>query len=248
LNKGKIFLITLFFMLFLAANLASAQEFGSIKGEVTDADRLPLPGVTVTLTGNKIAPMTSVTSQGGVFRFVSLPVGSDYLLKFELSGFNTLTREALTVSFNRDVELDIVMQPATISEEVTVVGQAPVIDTKRAQVGENITQEMIMQLPTARNPWVLMSVIPGILVDREDVGGNEAGQQSYYYGHGSSSDDNTWNVDGANITDNSALGAAPAYLNVASYEEIQVNYGNNDVKSQTGGVQINLVSRRGGNK
>lgn len=247
MNKVKIVSITLFLMFFLAANLASAQEFGSIKGEVKDADGLPLPGVTVTLTGNKIASMTSITSQGGVFRFVSLPVANDYALKFELGGFNTLTREEITVTFNRDVELDIIMEPSTITEEVTVVGQAPVIDSKRAQVGENITQEMIMQLPTARNPWVLMSVIPGVLVDREDVGGNEAGQQSEYYGHGSSADDNTWNVDGANITDNSALGAAPAYLNVASYEEIQVNYGNNDVKSQTGGVQINLVSRRGGN-
>jgi len=106
---------------------------------------------------------------------------------------------------------------------------------------------MIMQLPTARNPWVIMSLIPGMLIDREDVGGNEGGQQSSYYGHGSKEDDNTWNVDGANITDNSALGAAPSYVNIASYEEVQINYGNNDIKSHTGGVQVNLVSRRGGN-
>ena len=86
-----------------------------------------------------------------------------------------------------------------------------------------------------------------MMIDREDVGGSDAGQQSAFYGHGSWPSDQTWNVDGANITDYSALGAAPAYLNLSSYEELQINYGNNDVRSQTGGIQINFVAKRGGN-
>lgn len=247
LKKIIVLIVVLFWFLFLSGTSASGQEFGSIKGVVNDADGAPLPGVTVSLTGSKIAPMSAITSERGHFRFLSLPVADDYLLKFALVGFKTLIREKLVVSFGRDVNLNITMEMAELSEEITVIGQAPVIDTKRAQVGVNVTEDMIMKLPTARNPWVLMSIIPGMLVDREDVGGNEAGQQSAYYGHGSSEDDNTWNIDGANITDNSALGAAPAYLNVSSYEEIQVNYGNNDIRAQTGGVQINLVSKRGGN-
>ncbi|GAH02161.1 unnamed protein product, partial [marine sediment metagenome] len=67
-----------------------------------------------------------------------------------------------------------------------------------------------------------------MLINLEDVGGSESGQQSDYSGHGSRERDNTWSVDGANITDNSALGAAPAYLNIAGYEELQINYGNID--------------------
>jgi hypothetical protein len=106
---------------------------------------------------------------------------------------------------------------------------------------------MIMRLPTARDPWVMMQLSPGMLIDRENVGGSDSGQQSGYYGHGSSSGDATWSVDGANITDNSALGAAPGYLNMAGFEEIMINYGNNDVRSQTGGVQLNFITKRGGN-
>ncbi len=247
MKKAIVIVAVLFVMLFLVAMTAMAQEFGDVKGTVKDIDGSALPGVTVTLTGSKITTMTDVTSEGGNFRFLKLPVGSDYVLRLELPGFKTHIQENIVVSFGKDVILNITMEMARLSEEVTVVAENPVIDTKRAQVGMNITEEMIMQLPTARNPWVLMSLIPGMLVDREDVGGNEAGQQSSYYGHGSADADNTWNVDGANITDNSALGSAPAYLNIASYEELQVNYGNNDIKSQTGGVQINLVTRRGGN-
>jgi hypothetical protein len=240
-------LIILLMIFFLIAVFVSAQEFGAIKGTVKDADGVPLPGVSVTLTGSKITTMSVVASDKGNYRFLNLPVADDYALKFELNGFNTLIRDKLVVVFGRDLNFDITLQMADITEEIVVVGQAPVIDTKRAQVGVNVGEEMIMGLPTARNPWVIMSLIPGVLIDREDVGGNEAGQQSSYYGHGSSGDDNTWGIDGANITDNSALGAAPAYVNISSYEEVQINYGNNDIRSQTGGVQINLVSKRGGN-
>ena len=239
--------IILLMVFFLIAVFVPAQEFGSIKGTVKDADGAPLPGVAVTLTGSKTPMLSAVTSEKGNFRFLNLAVADDYSLKFELDGFNTLIRDKLVVVFGRDINLDIALEQAAITEEVVVVGQAPVIDTKRAQVGVNVGEEMIMGLPTARNPWVIMSLIPGVLIDREDVGGNEAGQQSSYYGHGSSENDNTWGIDGANITDNSALGAAPAYVNISSYEAVQINYGNNDIKSQTGGVQINLVSKRGGN-
>lgn len=244
-NLKKILFLALTF--FAASYLAFAQEFGSIKGTVKDPEGNPLPGVTVTLTGTKIPDQTFITTASGSFRFISLPVADDYAIKFELPGFKTIIRERQVVSFGRDTIYDITMEVATIEETVTVVGQSPVIDTKRTQVGVNITEEMIMSLPTARNPWTLMTLVPGMLVAKEDVGGNEAGQQYGYSGHGSLGRDNTWNIDGANITDNAALGAAPAYLNIPSYEEVQINYGNNDVKSQTGGVQLNMVTRRGGN-
>lgn len=224
-----------------------AQESANLRGTVSDEDGTPLPGVTVTLSGSKILAMTVVSSERGNFRFMGLPVARDYTLRLELPGFNTLIREKLDTSFGRDTTLSLTLSQATLEEEITVIGESPVIDTKRTQVGVNITSEMIMSLPTSRNPWVIMSLVPGMLIDREDVGGNEGGQQSYYSGHGGADSDSTWSIDGASITDMSALGAAPAYVNIASYEELQINYGNNDVRSQTGGVQLNIISKRGGN-
>jgi hypothetical protein len=223
------------------------QAPGSIRGKVVDKDGNPLPGVSVTLTGSKTAQLVTITSMEGNFRFLSLDPASDYALRLELQGFKPFIRSQLSVSYGRDVNLDLTMEQAVLEETVTVVGQTPVIDTKRTQVGVNITGEMIMRLPTARDPWVLMQLSPGMLIDRENVGGSDSGQQSSYFGHGGSSGDATWSVDGGNITDNSALGAAPAYLNMAGFEEVLINYGNNDVRSETGGVQLNFISKRGGN-
>ena len=239
--------LVLFSLLLLIAGFVGAQEFGAVRGKVTDNEGNALPGVSITLTGSKTAPRSLVTSAEGNFRFLNLPVANDYQVVFELTGFKTHTRTNLAVSYGRDINMDVQMEQAALEEQVTVVGQTPVIDTKRTQVGVNITNEMIMRLPTARDPWVLMQMSPGMMIDRENVGGSDSGQQSGYFGHGSSSGDATWNVDGANITDNSALGAAPGYLNMAGFEEILVNYGNNDVRSQTGGVQLNFITKRGGN-
>lgn len=248
MKKAPFLIVLVFGLLFLSELSASGQEFGAIKGVVKEDTGNAIPGAAVTLTGSKIVKMSCLTGEGGHFRFLSLPVASDYTLRIELQGFKAVVHEGLAVTFGRDLNFQIIMEPSPVSEEVVVQGKAPVIDTKRAQVGVDVNSDMIMSLPTARNPWVIMGLVPGMLIDREDVGGNEGGQQSSYYGHGSKDDDNTWNIDGANITDNSALGAAPSYVNVASYEEIQINYGNNDIRSQTGGVQVNLVSRRGGNR
>ncbi len=247
MKKALVLAALIIFLLIFSFSFVLGQEFGSIKGMVKDVNGSPLPGATVTLTGSKIARMSSLTSEAGNFRFLNLPVAEDYTLRIELPGFKTVIREKQAVSFGKDLNFEVIMEQSALQEEVIVVGQAPVIDTKRVQVGVSVGEEMIMSLPTARNPWVIMALIPGMLIDREDVGGNEGGQQSSYYGHGSTEDDNTWNIDGANITDNSALGYAPSYVNIASYEEVQINYGSNDIKSQTGGVQVNLVSRRGGN-
>ncbi len=240
--------LSLLCSIILFAGFSYAQEFGAIKGKVVDEEGAPLPGVSVSLTGSKISLMSVVASEGGNFRFMSLPVANDYVLKLELAGFKTLIREKLDVSFGRDIILTLTLEQTVLEEQVTVIGESPVIDVKRTQVGVNVTEEKIMSLPTARNPWVIMSLVPGMLISKEDVGGNEAGQQSGYSGHGSIGADQTWNIDGANITDNSALGAAPAYLNLSGYEELQINYGNNDVRTQTGGVQLNFVSKRGGNE
>ncbi|MCK7518101.1 MAG: carboxypeptidase-like regulatory domain-containing protein [Ignavibacteriales bacterium] len=91
--------------------------------------------------------MATVSSEGGSVRFLQLPVGTDYTLKLELTGFKTYVQEKIALSFGRDVIMDIRMEPSAIEEQVTVIGISPIIDAKRTQVGVNITSETLMSLP-----------------------------------------------------------------------------------------------------
>ena len=222
---------------------------GTLYGKITDEDGNLLPGVTVTLSGARTAPLTSITSAEGIYRFLSLPPARDYVLRAELGGFKTEERTGIIMVVGANVEINITMAMGAIEEEVTVTAISPVVDTKSTSVGQNVTQEVLQSLPTARDPWVILQMAPSITVDRENIGGVESGQQSSYVARGAGNyNDNVWAMDGVVITDPAAIGASPSYYDFDSFEEMQITVGGADVTIQTGGVSLNLVTRRGGNR
>jgi hypothetical protein len=241
------FLVFLLAVAMLPVLSIAQAKGGDIYGTAVLADGSRIPGVLVTLTGDKIGKKTTITSEQGNFRFLAVPVGTANIT-FELEGFKKVIRKGVDIGLGRSVTLNILMETTTLQEEVIVSGRTGVIDTRKTSIGVNLTKEMVESIPTARNPWTLLSTVPGIQTDRIDVGGAESGQQSAFLAAGGDQNDVTWNIDGANITDPSAIGAAPAYLNVNSYAELQVSLGANDIKAQTGGVQLNFVTKRAGNQ
>ena len=240
------------FLLFLAAAVLSgllpAQvEYPGVYGTVVLPDGSMIPGVTVTLTDGTGVKQTTVTSEEGNFRFLRNAPGV-YELRFELEGFKTVVRNGLRLYLGKNVNLNIPMETSAIKEEVIVSARVNPIDTRKTSVATNVTSEQINVLPSARNVWTLLNLVPGMMVDRVDVGGAESGQQSSFTGLGGSSSDAVWNIDGGNMTDISATGSSPAYLDVSAYDEMQVTLGANDISAQTGGVQINFVTKKPGNR
>ena len=236
-------------MLMLALPLVAQQRAGNIYVTVMDNEMNALPGVTVTVSGLRTGSMTQITNANGNARFLSLAPGTDYIVKAELQSFKTEIRDNIIIAVGSNVELEIIMQMGALSEEVTVTAVTPVVDQKKTSVGTNVTQEVLQSLPTARDPWVILQMAPSIIVDRENVGGAESGQQSNYVGRGASSySNNVWAMDGVVITDPSAIGASPSYYDFDAFEEMQITVGGADVTVQTGGIAMNMVTRRGGNK
>ena len=242
-------ILTVLFVLILAASLGAQTRTGNITGQVVDKDGAGLPGVTVTLISGYQAPMTSITSATGDFRFISLPPGKDYKVKAELSGFKTRTEENIIVGVGNSTNVVVKMEQGVLEEQVTVVAVSPIVDAKKTSTGKNVDQATLQSLPTARDPWVIMQMAPSIVMDRENVGGNESGQQSGYIAKGdaSSGGNGIWSLDGVVVTDPSSIGASPIYWDFDSFEEMNITTGGSDVTLQTGGVALNLVTRRGGN-
>src|SRR5438034_8457921 len=138
---------------------------------------------------------------------------------------------------------------AGVSETVSVTTEAsPVVDTKQVGTATNFTSIELQSIPTSRDPWALMRVVPGVLVDRANIGGNESGQQSNIVSKATRNQDAVWTLDGVVITDMSATGASPAYYNYDNFEEIQVATSGQDIKQPTGGVGLNLIIKRGTNQ
>ncbi|MBM3285431.1 MAG: carboxypeptidase regulatory-like domain-containing protein, partial [Candidatus Aminicenantes bacterium] len=241
--------LVILFMLMLSISLVAQQRTGNIFGRVTDLEGNPLPGVTVTLLSPFGPPMTSVTSVEGIFRFLSLSPSREYTVKLELTGFKTRIEENIVVTVGTNTNLSLTMDVGVLEEQVTVVAVSPMVDTKKTTVGQNVTQEALQSLPSARDPWVILQMAPSIVVDRENIGGNESGQQSGFFAKGlPSGAQNVWALDGIVISDPSAIGASPTYYDFDAFEEMQISVSGSDVTVQTGGIALNMVTRRGTNR
>src|SRR3954451_14548716 len=224
---------------------AAAQVFtGRIDVTVTDSTGAVLPGVTIEVTGPRNQNTTTDTK--GEAHVFNLPAGS-YQVKASLQGFANYLNRAVPVGAGNVIPLRVTLGVQGVSEQVQVSGEVPIVEPKRQTVSTNVTNQELQNIPTARDPWVVLQTVPGVVVDRVNVGGSESGQQSNYIAKGATTGDNTWFMDGIPITDMSALGSSPSYYDFDMFQEMQVTTGGADAQQSTPGVQLNFVLKSGSN-
>jgi hypothetical protein len=243
---GRELRVALAVLLAVAAPALGQLQGGSITGSALDEQGAALPGVTVTVQGLD-ATQTTTTDENGQFRFLNLAPGP-YTITAALQGFATSVRENVIVAVGRNVELPLALKLAAVQETVTVTGASPIVDSKATGTATNFTSDELTRIPTSRDPFALMRSVPGVLVDRVNIAGNETGQQSNFVSKGTRPQDMVWTMDGVNITDMAATGASPTYFNYDNFEEIQVSTAGQSIKQPTGGIGMNMVVKRGTNQ
>jgi hypothetical protein len=233
------------------ATAASAQiQTGSILVRALDEQGAVMPGVTVTISSPVLVAgsMNGVTDAGGVNRFPSLVPGT-YSVKLELAGFKTITRENITVLVGQTTPVDFSMSVASLAENITVTGASPTVDTTSANVAVNLSEALIQGTPGGRDIWALVEAkVPGLVISRPDVGGTSGGLQGTFSARGTASAQNTSFLNGINVGDPAAIGAAGFYYDFDAFDDIQVSTGAHDITVPTSGVFLNMITKTGGNK
>ncbi|MFQ5528526.1 MAG: carboxypeptidase regulatory-like domain-containing protein [Thermoanaerobaculia bacterium] len=228
------------------AGLAVAQDdTGNVFVTATDSEGNKLPGATVTLdcgTGDQI----QITDSAGLARFLGLDPGNCSLV-VSLDGFSTVEFPAVNVRVAQNTSVEAQLS-AAVEETITVTSESPLLDSRRISQQTTISQVELEKIPTARDPWSVLTQTPGVMVDRINVGGNESGQQSSFVGPGVSDDENAFLVDGVEITDMAAVGASSTYYDFDQFTEMQFQTGGTDVTKSGAGVAVNLVTKRGTNE
>ncbi|HSF16175.1 MAG TPA: TonB-dependent receptor [Vicinamibacteria bacterium] len=231
-----------------ASGLSAQTRTGSISGTVRDATAQVLPGVSITLQGaTLVTSQVTTSSEAGLYRFINLPPG-EYDVRAELSGFQSLTLQTIRVDIGRNTPVDISMQIATVAETVTVIGESPLVDVKSTVTGASFDEQLLAEVPSARDVWsVLEHQAPGVTTNRLDVGGSETGLQAIFSARGTSWQQNSYYLNGVNVTCPAALGASGYYYDFDSFEEVQVATGSHPASVNAPGVFLNMVTKTGGN-
>jgi hypothetical protein len=230
--------------------LYAQVQTGSIVGVANDPSNAVLPGVTVSLAGERLigGVQTQVTDASGAYRFDRLPPGS-YTVKFELPGFKTVTREGIQISASFTATVNATLEVGSVTESITVTGESPTVDTRSNLQQTVMTQQILEGVPSGRDPWSVAKIIPGVQVSTYDVGGTQSFQQSSLSAHGSSTNDVSYNIDGANVNwPGGGGGATMIYYDQGMFEE--VNYMTSAIPAEVmaGGVSINMVTKDAGNR
>jgi len=223
--------------LLLGAASAFAQQ-ATITGTVTDTSGGVLPGVTITAiheeTGNTFA---AVTDAQGQFR-IPVRVGA-HRLTASLSGFQTVTRTGLQLLLNQTLAVTLQLGPATLTETVTVTGEAPLVDTKESTVGANIDPRQVQDLPINGRNWMDLTLLaPG--ARRNEGGGLVQNRQGYAQ----------TNVDGQQITTNyhSTPDSEQPQFSRDAIAEFQVVANRFDAtQGRSSGMIVNAITKSGTN-
>jgi hypothetical protein len=209
-----------------------------------------LPGVSISLTGERLigGAQSQTSDADGNYRFDRLPPGT-YQLKFEMQGFRTIERADIRISAAFVATIPAKMEVGALSEAITVTGASPTVDTKSNVQQTVMSQEILEGVPTGRDPWSLARLIPGVLVATYDVGGTQSMQQSALTSRGSSTNDVSYNIDGATVNwPGGGGGATMLYYDQGMFEEINYTTAAIPAEVMSGGISINMVTKNAGNR
>lgn len=232
------------------AAAAQSVASGTIAGVVRDTSGGVLPGVTVEAASPALIEKvrTVVTDEAGQYKVVDLRPGV-YSVTFSLAGFNTFRREGIELTTGFTATVNAEMRLGTLEETITVTSASPLVDVQNVLQQQNLKREIRNALPLPSNSGAYVTLIPGASqtsAANRDVGGAKSENAQAFTIRGSRANDFQQRRDGMFFGTMIAAGNNMSAVNTTALEEVTVSTGGT-AEAETGGAQINIVPRDGGN-
>jgi hypothetical protein len=217
-----------------------------VSGNVVDSSQALLPGVTITLVEETTGLTRSVVSNDRG-RFVAIAVTPGrYTIKAEIAGFQTQTRSGVAVAVGQALTINFSLPVGTLTDQVVVTGEAPLVEPTQTQIGANMSQRDIENLPMqGREQFALMQLVPGLTPSLQP--GSFEG--SAYNANGRESGSNLYLVDGQYNKDDRTGTFPQSRVTVDSMAEFQIlthEYGAE--YGGASGVIVNAITKSGTNQ
>lgn len=242
---SKVRLLFTAFLLLASATWVGAQvgTQGSILGTVVDSSGGTLPGALITVTNlNTGLVQTATANDAGAFEVLALPIGP-YSVVVTMSGFKSWQLERVVLTVGERNRVSPTLEVGAITEQVSVTGETPLLQTERSSVQTVVQMEQIRELPlSTRNPVVLVNLVPGMRFTGS--GGPERG--STVQGFGMRSNQTEFQVDGLNANAGMDEGAI-TIPNVDTIAEFSVETSSFSAENGRNPLQVVMATKSGTN-
>jgi hypothetical protein len=226
---------------------AAAYAQASIVGTVRDNSGAVLPGVTVEASSPALIEKTRtvVTNGVGQYTIEDLRPGT-YTVTFTLSGFTTVKRAGivLTGTFIATINADMVV--GGVAETITVTGESPIVDVTSSRSQQVLSGQIVADLPTSRLYSAYTQIVPAINVQGNDVGASQGALFSVFQIHGGRRNEGQVLVDGMS-GGYQGMGVSSYVPEIGNAQEVVFNLSGGLGEATTGGPQLNIIGKQGGN-
>ncbi len=204
--------------------VAAQSTTGTIQGTVRDNQDAVVPGAAVAVRNVQTNAVRSLTTDpAGFYRFLNMPVG-EYELTVDLAGFGKHVRSGITLAMNQDAVVNVGIQPASISENVEVRADAPLLNTTTPEVGVRFDTTRIAELPVSgasfRDVFAVALSAPGV----SQLGSGQTGFASgtNFSSNGMRVRSNNFMIDGQDSNDPSVTGRQQPINNTDIIQEVRL--------------------------
>ncbi len=241
-----------FMLSLIFPSLIFGQEFrATLTGAVMDSSKAAVPNAVVQVTNTATNEVASATTDSqGNYTIPFLKPGN-YTVTVQVVGFKKFVREGVTLNVAQTATVSITLELGAVTEQVTVVAEAPLLETAKADRGGVIDNQRVEEFPlNARNPFMLSMLVAGV-----NYNGNAIYQRPFDNGaiaewsiNGSQTRQNEFLLDGA-PNNAQAGGNNIAYVPpVDSVQEFKIQTNSYDAQyGKTGGGIVNVSLKSGTN-
>ena len=255
LLKTTISLLALLFA--ISGGVLGQETTGNLNGSVKDTTGAVVKGATVTVTDadKKVVVRTLTTGDEGEWIAPNLLAGN-YSIAIEAPNFKKVVQGDIKLDVGQRRTVDMTLEAGNIAETVMVTTDPVAVELTTATASTLVNGEQAREISLNNRNWVQMvALAPGVsndLADQVYVGTTNPDGQANTVNiavNGARSSQNTFTVDGADITDRGSNLTIQAYPSLDSIGEFRVLRSLFPAETgRSGGGQVNVITRSGGEK
>jgi hypothetical protein len=224
-----------------------------LEGTIADATGSVIPGATVTVTNAETGISRSVPTDGrGRYVFANMSPGL-YSVEAAATGFKTTVRQGITLTVGAALVANMGLEVGAVTEQVTVTGEVPLVETRASTVAGVTDERMIRELPlNGRSFADLVKLEPGVIETRAASRGEMSGHGAKMSIGGARPHQMSFTLDGADMmtrNNTTPAGVTGGMMGVEAVQEFRVSSSGYSAEfGRNSGGAVSAITKSGTNQ